>query len=152
MRHVGGGIRPDVDPPVSPPRAATLLFCKGQRAEAEGIHSIFVFDGKAPSNMKTRTNRERQAKSITAERDYREKIDAFKASGRAGVTEDERKDILALRRKIAKPTPEDYAALREWMEKEGSECVQAPFEADAQLKQIVKEGRASEETEINATD
>ena len=103
--------------------------------------------------MKTRTNRERQAKSIAAERDYREKIDAFKASGRAGVTEDERKEILlALRRKIAKPTPEDYAALREWMEKEGIECVQAPFEADAQLKQIVKEGRASEETEINATD
>ncbi|KAL9189536.1 hypothetical protein ACHAXT_009211 [Thalassiosira profunda] len=130
-------------PPYPHPAPRRSFSAKVNALKRMGIHPIFVFDGKAPSNMKTRTNRERQAKSIAAERDYRAKIDAFKASGRTGVTEDERKEILALRRKIAKPTPEDYAALREWMEKEEIECVQAPFEADAQLKQIVKEGRAT---------
>lgn len=96
-----------------------------------GIHPIFVFDGMSP-NMKKKTNRERQQKACNASEQYAKRIHEIKA-GTCMVDE----------REIARPIPEDYASLSKWMGDNGIDYVQAPFEADAQIKQIIAEGRAT---------
>ena len=41
------------------------------------------------------------------------------------------------------PTPEDLSSLSKWMDERQIQYVQAPFEADAQMKQVIEEGGAS---------
>ena len=106
-----------------------------------GIKPIFVFDGKVP-NMKKRESKRRKKNSVAARDVYHERLDAWKATGQA-MTEETYSELLRLRRKSALPIVEDYASLRQWMEDSGIEYVQAPFEADAQMKQLITEGRAS---------
>lgn len=105
------------------------------------IHPIFVLDGKSPS-VKKKTNRERQEKSLTNSQQYKSKLDQIKA-GPLQITDEVRKDLLKNRRGKARPIAEEYATLSQWMDDHGIEYVQAPFEADAQIKRIVDEGRAT---------
>ena len=41
------------------------------------------------------------------------------------------------------PTPKDYTSLCQWMKDNNVEYVQTPFEADAQMKQMIIKGRAT---------
>ena len=128
--------------PKYPHPIITNTFAARIRAlKALRIHPIFVFDGMSP-NMKKNTNRDRQQKSALATEQYTAKIAKNKA-GTGVVEEDVRKELLKLRRDISRPILEDYASLSKWMEDNNIDFVQAPFEADAQIKEIIKDGEAT---------
>lgn len=109
---------------------------------ALGITPIFVFDGQSPT-VKKRTNIQRQKKSTLAREIYNACLEEHHKAAIKTITDDDREAILGLRRDMARPTPEDYASISEWCETNDIEYVQAPFEADAQMKQIIVEQRAS---------
>lgn len=62
-------------------------------------------------------------------------------NGELYVSESEYQAILKDRRDMARPTVQDYAYVCQWMKAEGIEYVHAPFEVDAQMKQLFSEGR-----------
>lgn len=109
-----------------------------------GITPLFVFDGK-PTNVKMRENERRSKDSISSHQQYREKVDDIIQRLDAGgtVSIEERQELLTLRRKSARPTPEDYAFVCQWMVDNGIEYMQAPFEADGQMKALIGDGKAS---------
>ena len=111
---------------------------KYEALKALNIIPVFVFDGRPPS-LKKRTNVERSKDSNAARKEYDAKLKAIRERVEA-VTEDEREDLLKLRRESARPIPHEYASLSQWMESNGIDYVQAPFEADAQIKQLILEG------------
>jgi len=128
--------------PTYPHHALRHSFSGKIRAlKSLGLHLIFVFDGKCP-NMKKRTRRVRDKNSLSAREKYCARVGQIKSTGES-VSDEERNGLLKLRRQMARPTPEDYATLRQWMEDNNVEYVQAPFEADAQMKQMIVEGRAT---------
>ena len=93
--------------------------------------------------MKVETNTERQKKSSSASKEYHKKIKEIKQAEIQSITDAERRELLKNRRAMARPTPEEYASVSEWCVVNNIEYVQAPFEADAQIKRIIDEGRAT---------
>lgn len=122
------------------PALISMFAARCHALKALNIHPIFVFDGKPPP-LKSTTNRIRKKKSD----DARKKYDDIMAEVKDGkeVTDDLREQLLKLRRDKARPIAHEYASLSKWMECNDIEYVQAPFEADAQMKQLILEGRAS---------
>lgn len=128
-------------PRYSHPAIVTFFSARHRALEALKLQPIYVFDGMSP-NMKKRTNRMRQQKASASRDEYKTLIGEINSTGRA-VTEEERSKLLRLRRDTARPTPEDYASLAQWMGDNQIPFRQAPFEADAEMKQIIMEGGAS---------
>ena len=129
--------------PRYPHPAVINLFARRYAALlALGIRPVFVLDGKSPP-MKVETNTERQKKSTLARIEYHKKIKEIKQAEIRSITDEERRELLKNRRAMARPTPEEYASVSEWCEVNNIEYVQAPFEADAQIKRIIDEGRAT---------
>ena len=131
--------------PIYPHCTLKYSFAAKNRALTKlGMKPIFVFDGKSP-NMKKRENARRHNNSMIAREQYQQCVDKIKNKLRDGdtVSGNDCRDMFQFRRKMALPTPEDYSSLCMWMEENGLEYVQAPFEADAQMKQIIEEGRAT---------
>ncbi|KAL7527054.1 hypothetical protein ACHAXR_001776 [Thalassiosira sp. AJA248-18] len=98
--------------------------------------------------MKKRENERRHNYSTSARAEYHRHIALIKRQlseegGTISISNEERQKIFKLRRKMAQPTPEDYASLCQWMDENKIEYVQAPFEADPQMKQLINEGRAA---------
>lgn len=132
--------------PVYPHVAIRHSIAAKRRALVKlGLNPIFVFDGKSPGNMKKREIARRHKKSISARENYHKAIAEIKTKlGQGGtVSNAERHELFQMRRKMALPTPEDYSSLSQWMKDNGIEHVQAPFEADAQMTELINEGRAS---------
>ena len=130
------------NPPYPHPTIINLFIARYAALTTLGINPIFVFDGKSPP-MKKRTNRKRQEKSSTATEQYKKTMNEIKAGTTITITDDKRKKLLELRRDIARPIIEEYASLSEWMDQNDIDYVQAPFEADAQIKQLINEGIAT---------
>ena len=129
------------NPIYSHPAIITTFSARVRALKAIGIHPIFVFDGKPPT-VKKRTNIERQVKSSAAAEKYTTMVQQIK-DGEIDITDDVRKEAHKLRREKSRPVLEDYATLCQWFVDNDIEFVQAPFEADAQIKQIINEGRAT---------
>lgn len=123
------------------PLIITSFSSKIRALKAIGVHPIFVFDGRSPI-AKKKTNKERQMKSNAAKQLYDSKLQQIK-DGKLEITEELRKEIDKIRRETSRPIAEEYATLCQWFNDNGIEYVQAPFEADAQIKQIINEGRAT---------
>ena len=130
------------DPPYPHPAIINLFAGRHAALLALGICPVFVLDGKSPP-MKVETNAERQKKSTSASEEYRKKIKEINQAEIKTITDGERRELLKNRRAMARPTPEEYASISEWCDVNNIEYVQAPFEADAQIKQIISEGRAT---------
>mmetsp|Transcript_2100 Transcript_2100/g.3218 ORF Transcript_2100/g.3218 Transcript_2100/m.3218 type:complete len:677 (-) Transcript_2100:130-2160(-) len=134
--------------PPFPSLAVKMSFKAKHRALKElHITPIYVFDGKQPSNMKKNENERRGSKSAAAKVKYNDFLHNLKSrpqldSGEIVVSEQERQLLWEYRREMSRPTVQDYASLCEWMNEVGAEYIQAPFEADAQMKQLVVEKRA----------
>ncbi|EJK46761.1 hypothetical protein THAOC_34559 [Thalassiosira oceanica] len=131
--------------PTYPHKAVQYYFLSKHTALTDlGIKLIYVFDGVSP-DMKKNENLRRQGESRSARDEYKVLARRMKDKVSAGeeVTDEEREHLLGFRRKMARPTPEDYASLAKWMSDNGMEFVQAPFEADAQMKQLANEGDVS---------
>ena len=134
--------------PPYPSLAVKMSFKAKHRALKElRITPIYVFDGKPPSNMKKNENERRGSKAATAKVQYNDLLENLKrrpqsGSGELVVSEQERELLWEYRREMSRPTVQDYACLCEWMNEVGAEYVQAPFEADAQMKQLINEKRA----------
>ena len=128
------------NPPYPHPAIVNSFSSRYATLKKLGIHPIFVFDGQSPK-LKKRTNRKRQKKSALARIAYQSKLEEIKQ--RNTITDEERKELLKLRRDTSRPIPEDYATLAQWMDDNDIEYVQAPFEADAQIKQLISEQRAT---------
>ena len=120
------------------PTIISSVSAKYEALKALHITPVFVFDGKPPP-LKKRTNVERSKESNAARIEYDAQVKAIRERAEA-VTEDEREKILKLRRESARPIPHEYASLSQWMKCNGIDYVQAPFEADAQIKQLILEG------------
>ena len=129
-------------PPYPHPAIINLFAARHSALEALGIHPIFILDGKSPTN-KNETNTERQKKSKLACKAYNEKIKKINDEKIETITNDELQELLKNRKAMARPTAEDYASVSEWCDVNKIEYVQAPFEADAQIKQVINEGRAT---------
>ncbi|KAL9188999.1 hypothetical protein ACHAXT_011489 [Thalassiosira profunda] len=118
---------------------------KVKALQSLGITPLFVFDGISP-NMKKRENEKRRKTSSSAREKYNALVAAIKKRLDAGgdaVSAEERADVLEERRKSARPIAEEYSYVCQWMEDSNIAFVQAPFEADAQLKQLIVEGAAT---------
>lgn len=109
-----------------------------------GITPLFVFDGKT-TNVKMRENERRTRLSKSSRELYRSKVNAVREQLAKGetISDNEREEIFKLRRKSSRPTPEDYAFICQWMNDNDIAYMQAPFEADAQMKALIDEGKAS---------
>ena len=122
-------------------------FAAKHRAMTElGFKCIYVFDGKTP-DIKKLENERRRKEAEHAKVEYDEKIRVVmdrnaENVGIFDVSDAELEDILKSRRDTARPTTEDFANLCQWMNENNIEYVQAPFEADAQMTQLVKDGKA----------
>ena len=130
------------NPPYPHPAIVNSFSSRYAALKKLGIHPIFVFDGQSPQ-LKKRTNRERQKKSATARIAYQSKLNEIKQRSTITINNEERDELLKLRRDTSRPIPEDYATLAQWMDSNDIEYVQSPFEADAQIKQLIKEKRVS---------
>lgn len=126
------------DPKYVHPRIILTIADKVKALKALGIKPIFVLDGKAPC-VKQKTNRERQNKSEKATREYNALVLQTQFTS---PTEPIRTRALKLRKEKARPIPHEFAALVEWCCKNNVDYVQAPFEADAQMKQLMMCGKA----------
>ena len=120
------------------PAIISSVRAKYDALKALNITPVFVFDGKSPP-LKEKTNMKRSKESNAARELYAAKIKAIRERAEP-VTEDEREELLDLRRKSARPIPHEYASLAQWMHANSIDYVQAPFEADAQIAQLCIEG------------
>lgn len=106
---------------------------------------VFVFDGKSPDTKKVENEKRRKALSEARE-SYMALLGDIKvrprgSSGEVYVSESEYQEVMKNQRDMARPTIQDYAVICKWMHTKNIEYVQAPFEADAQMQQLLKEGR-----------
>ena len=132
----------------SPVYAHYIIKCnfeaKYRALEELGITPIFVFDEILP-NVKKRESRRCRQNLVLAADQYRLHLENLctKISNGDIVSDSDRSKLFDLWRKMALPTPENYTLLCQWMDENDFEYVQAPFEADAQMTQLINEGRAS---------
>jgi hypothetical protein len=59
----------------------------------------------------------------------------------ASIPDEERRELFCMWWKMALPTSEDYASLCEWFKEHDIDYVQAPFQADSQMIQLINEER-----------
>ena len=134
--------------PPYPSLAVKMSFQAKHRAMKDlHITPIYVFDGKPPGNMKKNENERRGSKSAAAKVRYNDLLENLRSrpqsdSGEIAISEQERQLLWQYRREMSRPTVQDYACLCEWMNEVDAQYVQAPFEADAQMKQLVNEKKA----------